>query len=236
MDSNKRFKGFSWPIPFAFSSALTKCQFELGDIMYSDISAYEMPWKQAIDRIQHSITVTKSTLAKSEAEANEGVFALNWSATVELELRNHQDGSLSKIITKQGNLYSTLWKGDISLLDENNESLVVPLTHLAIKKKLQSVTIAKAGTSQFLIASDAASSLFKEKIRKIEKALGSDSKTSVHLASALPEFSHLDLLPTVEIVTFNTSLCPEEVEVRIKEAVYLGSGNQFSLRTHGTLK
>lgn len=234
MDSNKRFKGFAWPIPLAFSNALAKCQFELGDVMYSDISAYDMPWGQAIERIQHSISVTKSTLLKTEA--SEGVFALNWAAPVELELRNHQDGSLSKIKTKQGNLYSTLWKGDVSLLDEDNENLMVPLTHLAIKPKLQSVTVAKACTSQFLIASDAASSLFKEKIRKIEQALGNESETSVYIASELPEFSSLDLLPTVEIVAFNTSLCSAEVEVRIKEAVYLGAGNQFSLKTHGTLR
>lgn len=234
MDTNRIFGGFTWPIPFAFSNALSKCQFELGDVMYSHISAYEMPWGQAKELIQHSITVTKSTLTKSDT--NEGAFALNWSAPVELELRNHKDRSISKIKTKQGNLYSTIWKGDVSLLHEDNENLIIPLTHLAIKKKLQSVTITKECTSQFLVATDVTSPLFREKIRKIETALGNDSKTSTYLANKLPEFSHLHILPTVEVVAFNTYLAPEELEVRIKEAVYLGTENRFSLRTHGVLK
>ena len=234
MDSNNRFKGFSWPIPVAFSSALAKCQFELGDVMYSDIAAYEMPWAQAVDHIQHSITVTKSTLTK--ADASEGVFALNWSSPVELELRNHQNGSLDTITTSQGKLYTTLWKGDVSILDEQHENPIVPLTHAAIKKKLQSVSIDKPCASQFLIASDATSALFKEKIRKIESVLGSDSETAVYVASQLPEFFNLNLLPTVEIIAFNSALSPQEIDIRVKEAVYSGSGNQFSLRTHGILK
>ena len=202
--------------------------------MYSHISAYEVPWGQAKELIQYSITVTKSTLTKSDT--NEGAFALNWSAPVELELRNYQDGSLLEIITKQGNLYSTLWKGDTSLLNRNNQNLMVPLTHLAIKKKLESIVIAKECTSQFIIASDATSSLFKEKIRKIETALGNHSTTSTYIANKILEFSHLEILPTVEVVAFNTSLAPEDLKVKIKEAVYLGTENRFSLKTHGLLK
>jgi len=233
MDSNKRFKGFKWPIPHAFSSALAKCEFELGDVMYSDIAAYEMPWEQAVKVVQHSITVTKSTLEKSNT--SEGIFA-NWSGTVELELRNHRDGSLSKITTKQGNLYSTLWKGDVSLLEKNIEDIAIPLTHTAIGKDLRDVTIPKKNSSQFLLAADATSSLFKEKIRKIEQSLGEASKTSFYLANELFDFAGLDLLPTVEIVAFDTSLSPSEVEVKIKDAVYEGTKGQFSLKTHGTLR
>ncbi|HBR95235.1 MAG TPA: hypothetical protein DEA90_13830 [Opitutae bacterium] len=245
MDANKRFKGFNWPVPHAFSSALAKCKFELGDVFYSDIAAYTMPWGEAIHRAHYSITITKSTQSTVEpgtSANNDKVFEVNWSTKLELELRNHQDNSLSEIKTTQGNLYYTLWKGDIPLLLEAPDKLSMPMTHLAIKRKLQNFDVPKERTSQFLLASDATSSLFKEKIRKIEEALGGDSQTKVYLANELPAFKNLNLLPTVEVVTFDTELPPQEVEVRIKGAVYIPSANrqsnedQFSLKAHGILR
>ena len=50
-------RGFAFAVPDCFSNALNTGQFSKGDILYSDKSAYEKVWSEALKDLGYSIQV-----------------------------------------------------------------------------------------------------------------------------------------------------------------------------------
>jgi hypothetical protein len=119
------FKGFSWCVPSSFQNAVETCCFCVGDILYSDLAAYQCRWKEAVLRLRWSLQVKKATAAT--VAHGETSFDANWSrGRVLVERTDYLAGRcVSRLIeTTQGKVYHTLVTGDPTVL-ESEDSLTV---------------------------------------------------------------------------------------------------------------
>tara|TARA_B110000444_G_scaffold151049_1_gene141328 strand:- start:120 stop:434 length:315 start_codon:yes stop_codon:yes gene_type:complete len=57
-------KGFAVAVPDCFKNALNTGQFSAGDLLYSNKSAYEKVWSEALKDLQYSIEVSGITSDK----------------------------------------------------------------------------------------------------------------------------------------------------------------------------
>jgi len=243
MKPDRYFKGFTWPVPRAFSDALTKCRFEQGDVLYSDRCAYELKWGDAKKDLGHSIQIISPSrsVGASSSDGGDGVFLSNWNSEVEFELTNYQTEKKERKKTYQGNLYMTVLRGDLSIIDQA-EVQMPPLTVTEIDRRLSYTPIGKTKDSQFLLAFDVTSEILRVKKGKIEDALKSDCSVQEYPAHAIPTLSKFPILPTISIIVFDVGLSLSETEAAVKEAVYVPVKNKktererFRLRDHGLLR
>ncbi|MEK7800962.1 MAG: hypothetical protein AAB276_00780 [Pseudomonadota bacterium] len=141
------FSHFAWPIPSAFSDALGTCTFSSGDVFYSDLDAYQA-WDEAFYskqtpfyelRIMGSFSYSNTTAEPQPPTTNPvspekkkktlTAFEKNWKRTLEIELRIHRGNSEPvRLVTTQGAIYMTLWKGDVAILT-NPTPIPIPSFH-----------------------------------------------------------------------------------------------------------
>lgn len=237
------FDGFKWPLPLSFSDALSKCSFEQGDVLYNDKCAYEIPWGEAKKKLKYSIQITSParSIGGSGSPGTDGVFLSNWIQHVEFEITNYKTDRKFKVSTFQGNLYMALLRGDVSMIDKC-ETVIPPLVVSEVDRRLACLAVEKKSKSQFLMAYDTTNELLKSKRKKIESALDGKCSTETYPVRALPEFSGLIALPTIEVAVFDIDLNLDVAESELKEAVYVPVKNKktererFRLRDHGLLR
>lgn len=243
MKSKKYFDGFDWPIPRAFSDALSKCRLEQGDVLHSNRSAYDLQWEEAKKDLEYSIQIISPSrsLGASSSDGGDGAFLSNWGSEVVFELINYQTQKKELKKTYQGNLYMTLLCGDLSLIDQA-EIQMPPLTVSEIDKRLPYTPVEKTKESQFLLAFDVTSETLRVKKGKIEDALKNICSIQEYPAYSVSTLSTFIILPTISIVIFDVDLSLTETEEAIKDAVYVPLKNKktdrenFRLRDHGLLR
>lgn len=234
--------GFEWAIPSAFTSALAKCKFEEGDVLYDHPSAYTEEWSEALKWLKFGVQIVKPLRSSSTNTTKENVFISNWNSSVEFDLIDFQNKESTRIQCRQGNLYLLLWHGNTSDLEVNLEDTIKPLMRSDVAKKLNGINLKKTTASQFIMASDLTSQLMRDKVKKIKVAIGDFADMTSFQAQDIPQLSEMNVLPTVQIIIFNSELPHYQLEEKIKSAVYSPSKNRiskkdsFRIKTHGILR
>jgi len=251
--TNEFFDGFSWAIPTAFAEPLAACRFEQGDVLYDTRRAYEGPWGEALPHIRYSIQV-KSPLrgpaTKTEKE-EESVFTDNWNQAVVFAFTEHKKNEMRETKTTQGRLYTLLWKGDLSSLDEDVPAPPVPALAMQILRDLpkamdhlRTAMFKGAGKrTVFLMPYDRTRQLLRGKLREVQTSLV-DFKTRFDFIQ--PEEAGLTadagFAPTVSIACFCIEGATESlVEKAVKKALYKPakekktSAERFRITAHGHL-
>lgn len=240
------FTGFEWPVPVAFSDALAACRFEKGDILYSDICAYTMPWGEALKSLKYSLQVNypPRSYSSTSNEDKEGIFRTNWNSTVKFELTDYTGSKPSSRIfnVTQGELYSLLWKGNFNVFSDEGKIKTIPDTVQDIHKILDTLKFPEANGQCFIMAYDRSSSILREKKRKIEE-LFCDNSSPISISNqTLQEQIEKPMLPTIEVLIFKIPDTLKDAEKELKSILYTPTKNRktdrefFRLKSHGLLK
>lgn len=263
--TDKFFKGFAWALPSAFAEPLANCQFERGDVLYNTKQAYEGTWNEALPHIKYSIQVLspmrgtnikleKNTEKKTEEMAT-FIFKNNWKSNVEFTLTDYKTKKTTQIKTTQGRLYSLLWKGDISILDNTLSDPPVPILAKQVLKNIldesefvkKNIPNAIQDKIVFLMPFDSSRQILKMKLEKVENAL---SKFIYHSCFFSPyEINpsqenglQKEFAPTVKIACFtieNESI--SNIERTLKQVLYTPAKEKktekemFRINAHGLL-
>jgi len=240
------FSNFNWAVPQAFSDAVALCRFEEGDVLYDTSKAYDSSWKEAIKHITHSLQVRYPARAtSSEKEKVGGVFEKNWNSEVRIELYKKQEKvGVGQIKTTQGRLYTVLWKGDLAVLETDTEEPPLPIKAKNVTKQLKGVKEnaleLSVGFPVFVMVRDRSNQVSREKYLKIYAKLKKHIFGNPEMLT--PEKAGLKswdtIAPTIEIAFFPVNgINREELELLIKEAVYVPSKNarkdMFRIGAHG---
>ncbi|WP_152555566.1 hypothetical protein [Methylomarinum vadi] len=171
------FNGFSWAMPKAFADALAACQFEEGDTLYDTQKAYGGDWGDAKKHIHYHIQVREPARGSTGSrEISGSVFNKNWDSEVFFELVNHKERVIPQFIrTTQGRLYSALWHGDLSLLDDKLPNPKKPIQLRDVNKNLKdTIPFAKelAGSNPvFVMARDFSNTISTTKHLNVKSTL-----------------------------------------------------------------
>jgi len=242
------FSGFKWAVPIAFSEAVSLCRFEEGDILYDTAKAYDNDWKKASEQIEQSLQVQYPARASGGAtEESGGVFRSNWNSEVRIELyKNLKKLGTGLLSTTQGRLYTALWKGEISVLNNDTDEPPIPLTLQRVTRMLNGVSNRakeiSIGYPVFVMARDLSNQVSREKYSKVLLKLKPHLAEDPTLLS--PERAGLTdwavVAPTIEIVFFPMKgITSEELRELIKQAVYISAKGakkeMFRISAHGAL-
>lgn len=248
----ENFTSFSWALPIAFSEPLCFCRFEEGDIIYDTHKAYIGTWAESLKHISYSIQINfpPRAVKKKSDEDSESAFKNNWNQTVNFILTNYKTKEIKEIITIQGKLYSFLWKGNFSFL-ENDEKVSIPtqaLKSIHFFKESESYfkPIAASKLQKpniFIMPYDRSNSLLKNKFDKVNSCLSNDF-VEKHIiferANKVIDKTKNEFVPTLQLVCFAVSSeLPIKVEASLKKALYTPSKNKktkkdrFLLKKHG---
>lgn len=240
--------GFKWALPAAFSDAAFLCSFEEGDIIYDTPLAYEGKWSSVRNKIQYFVQIKYPERGYSPVSTECGIFETNWFSEVRLELyKNHKRVTIGEIRTTQGKLYSTLWKGDLTyILNEDAKTPEPPINVQGVTKNLgkTSAIVRKLtkGQPTFVMVKDDTNPIAREKYLKIKKAL------SVYLQGVpiimSPNEAGIsnaeNIIPTIQVIVFVTKdISSEELEKVVKSTLYTPSKNattdRFRVSAHGRI-
>ena len=238
----KLYDNFKWPMPKGFRDALSKSLFERGDIIYDHKAAYTEDWGKSIQKIRYSIQLIKPEKVKGRTIEKKGdsVFSNNWKSPIEVTLTDYKLNKKSKIISFQGNLFKTIWKG--SLVNLESESLAeIPLGFTFINKSLEKIRFPLGEGLFFLFAVDVTSTLHSQKTNNLKKAF--DRYGTMHSLpySELCLLSKNELLPTTQLNYIKINCTREKAVTLIKETLYSQSENKsvserkFRIRGHGLM-
>jgi len=128
--------GFSLAVPYAYSDAIAKCQFEEGDIFYDSKDAYQ-EWTYALSAINKIVQVQSSPKVQTELidDASSTIFAKNWHSLIDIEIISINDNQTSrKINTTQGRLFTYLIHGYPNILELNSGKPEIPILLKDAKK------------------------------------------------------------------------------------------------------
>lgn len=246
----KFFSNFAWAVPFAFADALATCRFEEGDVLYDTPKAYEDNWLKAKKHIHHSLQVRYPARAGSRGmEIDGGLFQNNWNTKVCFDLYNHNEDNKKEIETTQGRLYTALWKGDISLLEENADNPLIPQNFKLVTKRLSEDSEVKEKALSyklfgpvFVMVRDYSNRTSVKKYEKVYSALSdylSDNVLTIEPKHAgLNEWNKI--APTIDIAFFPTSnIEHEELEALVKKVFYVptkgAKRDSYRLNNHGAI-
>lgn len=243
--SEEFFDRFSWAVPKAFSDAVRDCRFEEGDILYDSKKAYDGDWEKAEKHITHSIQV-HSPARGSTTKSSGSIFKRNWNTAVVFQLNSAQSEKTSRHIeTTQGKLYTVLWRGDISVFDDDS-SPELPLRLKEISKLLeQAIPTAKQLSDTkpiFVMARDSAKNVSRLKDMKVASTLHARFKAEPKVLT--PEKAGLHgwerMAPTVDIAFYvMESGSYDEIHAALKDQLHEPAKNakkdMFRLNTHGLL-
>jgi len=242
------FAGFSWAVPTAFADAVALCRFEQGDTLYDTRKAYEESWAEATKHIHYWLQVRYPSHAKTVAgESSGGVFEKNWGSEVRVALyENFKKVGDAPIQKTQGRLYTTLWTGNIKILQMEYQTPTVPLNVQEVNRKLQE-TENKAvkfstGNPVFVMARDLSNKISKAKYSKVFAKLRNHISGDPQMLT--PKLAGLNdwnaIAPTIEIAFYSImDLKREDLEALVKEAVYVPTKNakkeMFKIAAHGAI-
>ncbi|MFA6977844.1 MAG: hypothetical protein WC209_00870 [Ignavibacteriaceae bacterium] len=248
------FDGFNWALPKAFAEALSKCLFEVGDIIYDTQKAYSIPWNEAKKVVKHSIQI-KSISSPNlylEEKNNESIFNENWDSEVVFDYYDYHSLNKIEISTTQGRLYSLLWKGNEEYILSANIPATKPCMLKSVFKKIADYKLEISKLSDpnceylFYFPVDVANQTFNEKSKKIIKSFKSNvDLISYRIKSYSPQNlnsnTSLTLCPTLKFIVFEISGSSESINEALKKALYIQSKNKksekeyFRLKAHGAL-
>lgn len=240
----KFIENFSWAVPTGFSSVLSSCRFESGDILFDNKKAYEGRWGDVKEYIRYSLQVKypKRNEVINKPETNAELFKKNWDteAHVDLYENNHY---LRSIKTIQGAIYMTVWKGDIQYLEDSSK--INPLRTLkdVIKEiddlRDRAINLSN-GNSVFVTAVDNVNQLSLGKKEKIKNAIA--ESFSLEIAIMSPDKVGVKdcglVIPTIDMVFYIVDKKDDDLLMeKIKKAVYVPNPNakksMFSIKRHG---
>lgn len=248
------FNGFKWALPKSFADAISKCLFEVGDVIYDTPKAYYLPWIEAKNIIKNSIQI-KSISAINislDEKNNESAFFENWDTEVIFDFYYYPSLEKTEIKTTQGRLYSFLWKGDDKYIFSKNSPVEKPIMLKSVFKKNveYKLEISKKFNSNFdfifYYPFDVAIESSNEKSQKIISSFkrNSDSIT-FNMKSYSPQDlnlkSHFSFCPTIEFIVFEIYGSSIIINEALKNALYKPSKNKksdkeyFRLKSHGML-
>lgn len=124
-------EGFSWAVIEAFKRALAQCRFEEGDYLFDKVEAYTGRWSESRDKINHAVMVLspkRGGFAEISEDIKESasVFVRNWKSEVIIELIDYNNDTRKIVKSTQGRLYTLLWKGDLSVLEDREIKCTPP--------------------------------------------------------------------------------------------------------------
>jgi len=238
--------GFAWAVSTSFTSALDQCRFERGDRIYPSPDAYSSDWSEVRGRMKHWVQI-RSPERRTGATILEGgsKFAANWVSEVHLTL-HEEDRAPREIITTQGRVYTLLWRGDISVLDEKHLEPKVPERAVFVTKQIRggeaNLKALGNGETAFLMPFDGVSSLFIDKFERVNARLSPHLSRSPHFLRScdVELLNALHVAPTTGLQCFFTrSLTPDELEKELKVELYRPAGNagsdMFKISAHGVI-
>ena len=202
------FDGFAWSIPVAFAPAIAAFRFEQGDVLYRDREAYD-PLEGRIPRglraiqVLHPARTGRSALSDSDGDRR----LSSWQSEINVDLIDLASGRHDSRVISQGQLLTTLWRGDEGWLEPGRGEPPLPLPARVVHQRLEQARAAfdarqrtKRGV-RFLFVVDLASDASRIKARNIEDALGeAGDLESIELPldeAGIEEAEHF--LPTVVV-------------------------------------
>jgi len=248
------FNGFKWALPKSFADALSKCLFEIGDVIYDTPKAYSLPWNDAKNILKNSIQI-KSISAVNiflDDKNNESAFFENWDSEVVFDFYYYPSLEKKEIKSIQGRLYSFLWKGDVRYLLTKNSPLEKPIMLKKVFKnnpEYQFDISKKVNTKSdfiFYFPIDVTTESYKEKTQKIIRSFNHNKNSITYkLKSYTPQALNLNLAmsfcPTIEFMVFEINGSSTVINDTLKNALYIPSKNKksdkeyFRLKSHGVL-
>ena len=245
------FSEFKWALSKSYTDPLSKCRFEQGDIIYDTSQAYSLPWGEAKQIIKSCVQIKSPSrnLTAITIENTETAFKNNWNSKVTLDLLESPGMSKKEIETTQGNLYSMLWKGDISFIYSGKSSCDIPMLLKDVFKLSKIILpcltdyIKNHCDSIFYFPIDETSSLSKAKIAKIKRVLNVETieyKMTIITPTSLNLLNTYNICPTVKIILYEIIGKDVDVKEALKKALYVPDKNKkteedmFRLKAHGT--
>ncbi len=248
------FIGFKWPLPKSFADALSKCLFEVGDIIYDTPKAYSLSWNDARNIIKNSIQI-KSISAINifpEDNNNESTFSENWDSEVVFDFYYYPSLEKKEIKSTQGRLYSFLWKGDDRYILTKSSPVEKPIMLKKVFKNNSDyqfeITKKVNPKSDFIFyfPIDVANEQYNEKTQKIIRSFKHNSNSiTYNLKSYTLQELNLNLAinfcPTIQFMVFEIDGSSTVINEALKSALYTPSKNKksdkeyFRLKSHGIL-
>jgi len=242
----KFIKNFSWAVPTGFSSVLNSCRFESGDILFDNKKAYEGQWGDVKDYIRYSFQVKypKRNEVVNKPDISSELFKKNWSTEAHVDLYEN-NCFLRSVKTTQGAIYMTIWKGDVSYLEDSLK--IKPLRTLKdVVKNLDDLRDKalelSRGNSVFVTAFDNVNQLSLDKKKKLRTTIA--ESFALKVVEMSPEEAGVKgfglVVPTIDMVFFVVDKKDDDLLTeKVKEAVYVPNPNAkkslFLIKRHGSL-
>jgi hypothetical protein len=241
------FPRFKWAVPVAFSDAVSRCQFEEGDMLYDSVKAYGDHWERAAASFEYSLQVrypARGTVTSTESAA--GAFAHNWTTPVRVDIyKQLKLVGDQQVETTQGRLYTMLWHGDLGLLS-NDTDPPVPMTVRELTRRIDEVSdVARSGAGGrpvFAMARDVSNSVSNQKylavLAKVQTHLDGEVKLIGPKQAGFADWERV--APTVDVALFRVQgISAKELHDLVKKAVYVpakhATKDHFRISAHGAI-
>ena len=255
-ENDEFYTGFVWAVRKAFREPLASCRFEQGDILYDTRKAYEGTWGDALNHLRFSIQINSPMrgITSKNKQDEDSVFADNWKQKIELDLVEYPSKKTRFVTSTQGRLYTTLWKGNISQLEDGTLEPPVPKLAKDALKALKDIPFTSNIFVQkcskdfrnpiiFIMPSDETNEILRIKLQKVETHLKKfQSKMLLGDPEELGLPNAKEYVPTAKLACFiMDSIDQEELKAKLKEALYVKSEDKktnkerFRLKAHGYL-
>ena len=243
--------GFAWPIPRAFSGAVSQCRFEQGDVLYAEPEGYRSWGERGPAGSLIQILDPPKTARALSSEFDGDRFSVSWTSPVTLQIYAGACERPVQKATSQGRLFTALWRGDLSVLESDGTEPPIPGSWKELHGRLSEAIPALSarlfeGSVEpdgliLLLAVDDSSESGRAKADAIEARLAdlftvhrvemNATETGVRGAEVLH--------PALRVRGLGIqSSDPQSVESHLSGLLYGGSGQagaRFSLSRHGLL-
>jgi|GEM_PF-5345810 len=234
--------GFKCPVPTNFSDVLSRCRFEQGDTFHNHNDAYEKPWGEALENLEWSIQVIvpEKSVGESNTHGSDISFLKNWQTSIEVEMIFHKTNQKKTLKSFQGNLYDVLVSGSVDSLFELAPT-PKPVGCDSFNNALQSLAIPIRHECQFRMVYNEPYPILRAKRNKLEKEFASDTSLKIIPITEFEISKEKKIMPTCSVCIFDFKVAKDEVEERIKKALYIAvrnkKTNKSTYRTadHGVL-
>jgi hypothetical protein len=238
----EKYNGLRWYLPSHFKDSLAKCRFEQGTMIYKD-KPVGKNWGEQIEKIDFLIQIQYPPSTMATGSGDESVIKSNWDSEVIFDRFYPKTKEQEKIHTTQGRLFTFLWKDDFNIFN-NKESLLPPLFKVpnnSINEKYikEKIPHKKVG---FAFIFNPINDILISKLNSIKKKASPKFEINEQTFSIQESCHEIDTKDTcgiyplinVKLVIFNTSEI-DEVHDLIKNVVYKGNKEKFSIKSHGLL-
>ena len=240
MTEKDKYSALRWYLPPHFKDSLAKCRFEQGAIIYKDKPVGET-WNEKIKHIDFLIQIQSPSRTTTTTSGGD-VQKSNWDSEVVLELFYPNTKKKEIITTTQGRLFTFLWKDNIEVL-YGNEPLLPPLFNARkslldidenfINNKLPENSVG------FAFFYNPTSDILIDKLNNIKNATSEYELEELTFSiekscEKLENENGIYPLLSTKLLLFKNAKYDDIFEL-IKNAVYKGTQDRFSINTHGLL-